>query len=82
MSEAKSHLNNLSDEIYIVEPLVGVNGSLSGLNLNMLFECGGKLRTKEGWVSLATPLGFKVSNSFLLSNNTLLRLSQHFENPK
>jgi hypothetical protein len=82
LSEAKSHLNNLSDEIYIVEPLVGVNGSLSGLNLNMLFECGGKLRTKEGWVSLVTPLGFKVSNSFLLSNNTLLRLSQHFENPK
>jgi hypothetical protein len=78
LCEIKEHLN-ITGEIYIIEPVIGVNGSLSELNLNMLFECGGKLRTLDEWQKLLMNLNLYITKSETIGNNTLLRISKILE---
>lgn len=81
LGTAKDHLNT-NGEIYIIEPVIGVNGSFSGLNLNMLFECGGKVRTTDEWRQL-----LMNSNLFIIQNdtsgyNTIFRIDQDIRGSK
>lgn len=76
LAEAKSHINPEGD-IYIIEPVIGINGSVSALNLNMLFECGGRVRTLGEWETLLKNLNLCITKSEPIGNNTLLCISKN-----
>lgn len=76
LSEARSNLDT-DGNIYIIEPVIGINGSLSGLNLNMLFECGGKLRTLGEWETLLKNLNLFITKSEPIGSHTLLCISKN-----
>jgi hypothetical protein len=76
LAEAKSHINT-EGEIYIIEPVIGINGSVSALNLNMLFECGGRVRTLGEWETLLKNLNLCITKSEPIGNNTLLCISKN-----
>ncbi|MDP3936264.1 MAG: methyltransferase [Alphaproteobacteria bacterium] len=81
LSEAKAHLN-MGGKVYIIEPVIGVNGSFSGLNLNMLFECGGKLRTTDEWQQLLMNSNLLITQHETIGYNSLLRIVQDIRGSK
>ena len=81
LGAAKDHLNT-GGQIYIIEPVIGVNGSFSGLNLNMLFECGGKVRTTDEWQQLLMNSTLFITQHVTSGYNTIFRIDQDIRGAK
>lgn len=72
LQEAVRHLAPEGD-LWILEPVIGTNGSVSGLNLNMLYECGGKVRTQPQWQALLKAADLSIVQMYPLGANTFLQ---------